>query len=227
MPHYTVEVVAEILNRPVDSVLQQFIEGSLIPSVGLGPMRGYFWQASTPPQIYRGEAEGWDWDGEKTSEDIESVNSNTWFIPTCAAQDIYRDDNHNPYIHIQQSFLSLQRNPDVWFGPEELLERENDRVYLAHFVVNDEELIRYEQDTGVEHASDNLSTRERSNLLREIAILVRLYVGEKESNRLGTPDDPNISQVVNDILNHVSRHNISQEGLGNLYSSRPHQRRTR
>ena len=213
MPHKTVEEVAEVLSRPVEGILQEFIEGKLIPSVGLGPMRGHFWEGSTPPQIYLGETEGWDWDGERTSDDEESVNSATWYIPTCSHQNIHRDNDHKPYIHILRSFLSLQRHTDLWFGPEELVEREDDRVYLADLVVNDEELTRYEQDTGADHTSDNLSTRERNNLLRAVAILVRLYLDAKESKRLGTPDDPNISQVVNDILNHASSNNISVEGL--------------
>jgi len=214
MPHKTVEEVAEVLSRSVEGVLQEIIEGRLIPSVGLGPMRGYFWTASAPPYIYRGVEEGWDWDGERTSKDDVPVNSNTWYIPTCAHQNIIPDDNHEPYIHILQGILSLQRNADLWFGPEELVEREDDRVYLSELVINDEELTRYEQDTGADHASDNLSTRERDNLLREIAILVRLHVEVTDGNRLGTVDDPNISQVVTDILNHVSNHNISPAGLG-------------
>lgn len=214
MPHKTIEEVAEVLNRPVEAILQEIIEGELIPSVGLGPMRGYFWEGSTPPQIYIGETEGWDWDGERTSDDVKLVNSGTWYVPTCSIQIVHRGNNHKPYIHILKSLLSLQRHTDLWFGPEELIEREDDRVYLADMVVNDEELTRYEQDTGADHSADNLSTRERNNLLREVAILVRLYVADKKSKRLGAPDDPNISQVVNDILDHVSSHNINEEGLG-------------
>lgn len=214
MPHKTVEEVAEVLSRPVEGILQEFIEGKLIPSVGLGPMRGHFWEGSTPPQIYLGETEGWDWDGERTSDDVELVNSGTWYVPTCSIQFVHRGNNHKPYIHILKGFLSLQRHTDLWFGPKELVEREDDRVYLADLVVNDEELTRYEKATGADHASDNLSTRERNNLLREIAILVRLYVETKKSKRLGEPDDPNISQVVNDILDHVSNNNISGDGLG-------------
>jgi len=215
MPHYTVEEVAEILNRPIGAVLLEITEGRLIPSVGLGPMRGSFWTASAPPYIYRGVEEGWDWDGERTTADCSLVNSDTWYLPTCAYQNIYHDDNNAPYIHILQSFLSLQRDTGLWFGPEELLEREDDRVYLSDLVINDEELTRFVQVAGTAHIQDNLSTRERNNLLREIGILVRLYVEAVGGNRLGTPDAPNISQVVEDILLHASNHNLSQEGLGN------------
>lgn len=215
MPHKTLEEVAEILNRPLSGVIQEIIDGNITPSVGLGPMQGKFWTASTPPQIYLGEEQGWDWDGIVVSEVIETVNSATWYIPTCDSQGVWYDNAHRPYVHLLNSFLSFQRDTDTWFGPEAPPERENDRIYLADMVINDSELASFVRNTNPDLSPDNISTRERNNLLRGLAVLVRLYVESRDSNRLGTTDDPNISQIVSDILDHVSDNNISNEGLGN------------
>lgn len=214
MPQLSIDQAAEFLGCTADDVLHEIRLGKLIPSIYLGPMRGFFWEASSPPYIYRGKDEGWDWDGDRTTKEQQCTTSDHWYIPTCAHQDIYPDANDRFYIHLQESFLSLQGHTNQWFGPEELIEREGDKIYLDELVIDTEELERFRENNEIATTEDNLSTRERDNLLSTIAVLVRMYVDARGAQILGKADKPNIYQVSEDILAHIRKHRISPIGLG-------------
>ena len=58
-----------------------------------------------------------------------------------------------------------------------------------------------------------MTTRERENLLRLVAILSKMYINNQNDKRLGTLNKPNISQLTDDIHQFISENQLSDSGL--------------
>jgi len=69
------------------------------------------------------------------------------------------------------------------------------------------------QTSSTQHDDRTLATRERNNLLKTIAVLVRMRVEEQKGTRLGTLDSPNINQVSEKILQHLLNNDLSHDGM--------------
>ena len=71
-----------------------------------------------------------------------------------------------------------------------------------------------DQTAGVTQPA-KLSTRERDNLLKTIAALLRMYImcANRGGKKYGTPDDPNYHQLSILIDQHLMEHNFSNMGM--------------
>ena len=58
-----------------------------------------------------------------------------------------------------------------------------------------------------------MTTKQKNNLLRLIAVLSKMYIDQTSSNRLGTSDKPNINQLIKDVHRYVDLNDLSKDGL--------------
>lgn len=210
--YYTLEEAAKSLGIDTDSLVDALKDGELIPSASLGPMRGAYWEGPYEPYIYRA-GYGWDWEGQRVETGEDTINSNVWHIPTFASQNIHYEKNNRAFIRITECFLSLRIPEDnKWFGPEELLGRENDKVYLSDLVISSEQLAICKDNIKI--TGKKLLPYERDNLLRTIGLLARACVRHQPASSLGSLDNPNYSQLTELVLTLIEQNDIKKSGLG-------------
>ena len=58
-----------------------------------------------------------------------------------------------------------------------------------------------------------MTTREKDNLLRLVAVLAQMFIKSNPGVRLGTPENPNVSQLADSIKLHIELNELSDEGL--------------
>lgn len=71
----------------------------------------------------------------------------------------------------------------------------------------------FKEGRNGEGETQQLSDKERENLLRAIGLLSRVLADTRSSARLGTPDKPNVSQIVELLLTHLQNYGLPGAGL--------------